>query len=161
MNTAKKPLSSIKIGVASDHAGTEFKAFVCNALKEKGYAITDYGVESPDQSVDYPDYALKCAVDVKDQKIDLGVLICGTGIGMSIAANKVPGIRAALVSDEFSAKLTKQHNNSNIICLGSRTINKFRALELVELWLDQEYEGGRHQKRLDKITDIEQKFLKT
>ena len=161
MNTTKPAKNSIKIGLASDHAGVEFKAFVQNALKDSGYSVVDYGVDSSDQSVDYPDYASKCAFAVKEKSVDYGVLICGTGIGMSIAANKIPGIRAALVSDEFSTRMIKRHNNSNMLCLGARTTNKFRAVELINIWLEETYEDGRHQRRLDKITDIEKKFSRT
>ena len=161
MNTDKQTRSSITIGVASDHAGTEYKTFVCNALKEQGYSVNDYGVDSADQSVDYPDYAKKCAFAVKDQQVNYGILICGTGSGMSIAANKVPGVRAALVADEFSARMTKRHNNSNVLCIGARTTEMPVALELINIWLEETYEGGRHQRRLDKITDIEQTFTKT
>ncbi len=147
-----------RIGVASDHGGKELKQLIAEFLKTKGYEVVDYGVAiDSDKSVDYPDYAEVLARDVAADKVERGVLICGTGIGMSIAANKVAGIRAALVWDEFTARMARAHNDANILCLGARVINHHRASDFVSLWLDTAFEGARHKSRLDKIHQIEKK----
>lgn len=138
------------IFIASDHAGLELKEAVLTHLKQKGFNVEDLGPNKDSGSVDYPDYAKKVCKAVLENKA-LGILICGTGIGMSISANKVRGIRAALVSESFSAKMAKRHNNANIICIGSRVVGVGLALEVVDAWLASEYESGRHQNRLDKI----------
>ncbi|MBP9706337.1 MAG: ribose 5-phosphate isomerase B [Oligoflexales bacterium] len=140
--------------LASDHAALDLKNKVKNYLEAAGYTIHDHGASNP-SSVDYPDYAEKVARALALNPTHLGILICGTGIGMSIAANKFKGIRAALVHDEFTAKASRQHNNANIICLGARVLNHDRALDLIEIWLAHQFEGGRHQKRLDLIAAFE------
>ena len=140
--------------LASDHAALDLKNKVKNYLESAGYTIHDHGVSNPN-SVDYPDYAEKVARALALNPTHLGILICGTGIGMSIAANKFKGIRAALVHDEFTAKASRQHNNANIICLGARVLNHDRALDLIGIWLAHQFEGGRHQKRLDLIAAFE------
>ena len=140
----------MKIIIASDHAGFSLKGAVVAYLKGKGLDVTDLGTDSASVSVDYPDYAKKVAEKVLAEKC-LGILICGTGIGMCITANKFKGIRAASVTDTFSAKMTRRHNNANIICLGSRVTGEGLALDIVDAWLNEEYEGGRHQNRLSKI----------
>ena len=145
---------SKKIAFACDHGGYELKATILNWLKENGYEVVDFGCDST-ASVDYPDYALPASQAVAKGECDLGILVCGTGIGMSIAANKMKGIRAAVVSDYFSAKFTRLHNNTNILCLGGRVVGVGLGLELVDVFVDTEYEGGRHQTRLDMIADIE------
>ena len=144
----------MKIAIGCDHGGFEHKNAIAEHLKERGFEVTDFGIYE-NKSVDYPEIALKLANSVAAGKNTLGILVCGTGIGMSIAANKVNGIRAAAVSDHFSAKYTRLHNNANILCLGGRVIGVGTALELADLFVDTEYEGGRHQKRLDMITEIE------
>lgn len=144
----------MKIAIGCDHGGFEHKNAIAEHLKERGFEVTDFGIYE-NKSVDYPEIALKLANSVAAGKNTLGILVCGTGIGMSIAANKVNGIRAAAVSDHFSAKYTRLHNNANILCLGGRVIGVGTALELADLFVDTEYEGGRHQKRLDMITKIE------
>ncbi len=144
----------MKVAIASDHGGYELKENVKALLVELGIDYTDYGTEGI-SAVDYPDYVLPVTSAVKQGDADRGILICGTGIGMSIAANKVRGIRAALVSDCYSAKVTRQHNDSNVLCLGGRTTGLNVALEIVRIWLQSEYEGGRHTKRVDKICRIE------
>lgn len=144
----------MKIAIGCDHGGFEHKNAIAEHLKERGFEVTDFGIYE-NKSVDYPEIALKLANSVAAGENTLGILVCGTGIGMSIAANKVNGIRAAAVSDHFSAKYTRLHNNANILCLGGRVIGVGTALELADLFVDTEYEGGRHQKRLDMITEIE------
>lgn len=144
----------MKIAIGCDHGGFEHKNAIAEHLKERGFQVTDFGIYE-NKSVDYPEIALKVANSVAAGENTLGILVCGTGIGMSMAANKVNGIRAAAVSDHFSAKYTRLHNNANILCLGGRVIGIGTALELADLFVDTEYEGGRHQKRLDMITEIE------
>ncbi|WP_132324155.1 ribose 5-phosphate isomerase B [Pseudobacteriovorax antillogorgiicola] len=146
----------MKIGIASDHGGRELKHLVVEFLDSQNIEVQDYGVARDDAtSVDYPDYAEKLAKDVAAGKCERGILICGTGIGMSIAANKVAGIRATLVWDDFTAKMSRLHNNSNVLCLGERVLNHHRALDLVQIWLEASFEGSRHQRRLDKISALE------
>lgn len=144
----------MKIAIGCDHGGFEHKNAIAEHLKERGFEVTDFGIYE-NRSVDYPEIALKVANSVAAGENTLGILVCGTGIGMSMAANKVNGIRAAAVSDHFSVKYTRLHNNANILCLGGRVIGIGTALELADLFVDTEYEGGRHQKRLQMITDIE------
>ena len=144
----------MKIAIGCDHGGFEHKNAIAEHLKERGFQVTDFGIYE-NKSVDYPEIALKVANSVAAGENTLGILVCGTGIGMAMAANKVNGIRAAAVSDHFSAKYTRLHNNANILCLGGRVIGIGTALELADLFVDTEYEGGRHQKRLDMITEIE------
>ena len=144
----------MKIAIGCDHGGLEHKDANVQHLKERGFEVTDFGIYEL-KSVDYPDIAVKVASAVTKKECELGILVCGTGIGMSLAANKVKGIRAAAVSEHFSAKYTRLHNNSNILCLGGRVVGVGTALELVDLFVDTEFEGGRHATRVDKITAIE------
>ena len=144
----------MKIAIGCDHGGFDHKNAIAEHLRERGFEVTDFGIYE-NKPVDYPQIALKVANSVSSGENELGILVCGTGIGMSMAANKVKGIRAAAVSDHFSAKYTRLHNNANILCLGGRVIGIGTALELADLFVDTEYEGGRHQKRIDMITDIE------
>lgn len=150
-----------KIGIAADHGGKELKRLIHDFLRLTDYDVIDYGV-SPDteKAVDYPDYAALLADDVSRGKVDEGIVICGTGIGMCITANKFPDVRAALVWDEFTARMSRMHNNANIICLGARTINHHRAVDFIKIWLETEYEGGRHAERIRKIHEIEKRNLK-
>ena len=148
----------MKVALGCDHGGFVLKAKVVETLQKLGAEVVDFGTNN-EESVDYPVYAEKVAHAVADTVCELGVLLCGTGIGMSIAANKVKGIRAAVLSDTFSAKATRQHNNSNILCLGGRVVTPEEAAKLVTVWYTTEYEGGRHQKRVDMITEIENKNL--
>lgn len=143
-------MSTTVIAVGSDHGGFEYKEAVINHLKSTGYDVLDCGTYSKD-SCDYPDIAKEVAAKILDNEAEKGILICGTGIGMSISANKFKGIRAALCSDTFSAHATREHNDSNILCLGQRVIGESLALEIVDTWLKAEFQGGRHQKRIDKI----------
>ena len=145
-------MSEKRIIIGCDHGGLNLKNKVVEHLKETGYEVEDVGTYTSD-SVDYPIYAKKVAHAVADGKYEKGIIICGTGIGVSIVANKVKGIRASLCGDTFSAKATRQHNNSNILCMGERVIGAGLALDIVDIWLTTEYEGGRHQKRIDMMED--------
>lgn len=145
----------MRIALGCDHGGFEHKEAILAHLKERGFEVEDFGIYEC-ISVDYPEIALKVANSVSKGENELGILVCGTGIGMSLAANKVKGIRAAAVSEHFSAKFTRLHNNSNILCLGGRVIGVGTALELVDLFVNTEFEGGRHQKRVDMISAIEE-----
>lgn len=142
------------IFVGSDHGGLELKSALISALQQRGLDVKDCGTENSD-SVDYPDFAVKVAEAVSRGDAQLGVLVCGTGIGMSIVANKFPGVRAALATDEFMAQMAKEHNNANILVLGGRVLAEDKAIKMLNVWLDSEYEGGRHQRRLDKIAEVE------
>ena len=149
----------MKIAVGCDHGGIVLKESVVNTLKALGAEVVDFGCYSTD-SVDYPEYGEKVAKAVASGEADAGVIMCGTGIGISIAANKVKGIRAAVVTNTYMAKLTKNHNNANIIALGGRVISPDEAKDIVEAWYTAEYEGGRHQRRLDMISRIEDENFK-
>lgn len=144
----------MKIGLSSDHGGFNLKNSIKEHLIKNGYQVVDYGTND-EKSVDYPDYGKLLAEKVRDKEVDYGIAICGTGIGIGIAANKVKGIRCAMVSDTFSAKMAKVHNNCQMISMGERTIGINLALELVDAFLNAEFEGGRHLNRVNKITDIE------
>ncbi|MEE0945874.1 MAG: ribose 5-phosphate isomerase B [Acutalibacteraceae bacterium] len=145
----------MKIAIGCDHGGLEHKNAIKAHLEERGFTVTDFGIYEQ-VSVDYPDIAVKVATAIKNKECERGILVCGTGIGMSLAANKVKGIRAAAVSEHFSAKYTRLHNDSNILCLGGRVVGVGTALELVDLFVDTEFEGGRHSNRVNKITAIEE-----
>ncbi len=149
----------MKVAVGCDHGGIVLKEAVVNTLVSLGAKVVDLGTNTAD-SVDYPTYGLKVAEAVACGECDCGVVMCGTGIGISISANKVPGIRCAVVTNTYMAKLTKNHNNANVISLGGRVITPQEAEEIVKEWYTAEYEGGRHQRRLDMITDIEHKYGK-
>ena len=142
--------------IGSDHGGLALKTALNSYLKRRGFEVSDAGTNS-DVSVDYPDFGQKVAETVIAGEAELGILICGTGIGMSIAANKISGIRAALVTDVFMARMAKEHNNANVLVLGGRVLDEQKACDLVGAWLDSTFEGGRHQLRLDKITALEKK----
>lgn len=144
----------MKIAIGCDHGGLEHKNAIAEHLRERGFEVKDFGIYEQ-RSVDYPEIALKVAKSVAEKENELGILVCGTGIGMSLAANKVKGIRAAAVSEHFSAKYTRLHNNSNILCLGGRVIGVGTALELADIFVDTQFEGGRHQRRIDMISAIE------
>ena len=146
----------MKIAIGCDHGGFEHKNAIAEHLKNRGFEVVDCGIYE-NKSVDYPDIAVKVCDKIVNRECTLGILVCGTGIGMSIAANKVKGIRAAACSEHFSAKYTRLHNNSNVLYLGGRVIGIGTALELVDLSVDTEFQGGRHQNRINKIIDIENK----
>ena len=147
------------IAVGSDHGGLVLKDEIKNLLKERGISFEDCGTDNGD-SVDYPDFGEKVARQVSSGVAEKGILVCGTGIGMSIVANKFPHVRAALVTDPFMAQMAKEHNNANILVLGGRVLNESEAREMVAIWLDVTFEGGRHQGRLDKIAVIEEELYK-
>lgn len=149
----------MNIAIASDHAGFRLKKYVIEYLEKKNYEFKDFGTFN-ENSCDYPDYSLFVAEAVAKGKYEFGILICGTGIGIGIAANKVPGIRAALCHDTFSAHACREHNNANILTMGERIVGPGLAIDIVETFLNSKFEGERHQKRIDKITDIEKKYNK-
>ena len=144
----------MKIAIGNDHAAPELKNVIKAHLEEKGIEVIDFGVAIGEKA-DYPVQAEKVALAVVHGEADLGIAICGTGIGISIACNKVHGIRAACCSDPYSAKLSRIHNNSNILCFGSRVVGEELAKMMVDEWLNAEFEGGRHQRRIDLMMDIE------
>ncbi|MEG1887208.1 MAG: ribose 5-phosphate isomerase B [Oscillospiraceae bacterium] len=144
----------MKIGIGCDHVGFELKHSVVEHLNEKGVEVVDFGTNSVERT-DYPIYGEAVARAVVAGECDLGILICGTGVGISISANKVDGIRAVVCSEPYSALLSRQHNNSNILAFGARVVGKDLALMIVDAWLSGVYEGGRHQRRIDLIAKIE------
>ena len=144
----------MKIVIGCDHGGFDHKNAIVEHLKSKGHEVVDCGIYE-NKSVDYPDIAVKVCAEITNGNCERGILVCGTGIGMSLAANKVKGIRAAACSEHFSAKYTRLHNDTNIICLGGRVLGIGTTLELVDLFIETEFEGGRHQTRVDKIMAIE------
>jgi len=149
----------MKIAIASDHGGYELKEHIKNLMDRMGIEYEDLGTNGV-ESVDYPDYAFPVATKVAAGEVDKGILICGTGIGMSIAANKVQGVRAALVHDCYTAKVTRQHNDTNVLCLGGRTTGINVAEEIARIWLSEDFEGGRHETRLLKIENFENNKVK-
>lgn len=145
-----------KIAIGNDHAGVEMKYALKEHLEKRGYEVVNCGTDNTD-SYDYPLAAKPVGELVRDKKVDFGVLICGSGVGISIAANKIKGIRAANVTCVEHAKLVKQHNNANIICFGARFVTISSAIEYLDEYIKTEFEGGRHQRRVDEITEIENK----
>lgn len=145
----------MKIAIGNDHAAPELKKDVAAYLEEKGHEVVNFGTDTTDRA-HYPVYAERVAKAVAAGEVDCGILICGTGVGISIAANKVPGIRAAAVSDPTTARLIKQHNDANILCFGARIVGPEVAHDIVDAYLGATFEGGRHQDRIDMITQIEQ-----
>lgn len=143
------------IAIGCDHAGVEMKKAVMETLSEKGFELLDLGTDG--EPVDYPVVAEKVCGQVLSGECEKGILICGTGIGMSIAANKFKGIRASLCADSFSTRFTRLHNDANVMCMGARTLGAGLACELAEIFLTTGFEGGRHQRRVDLITEIEKK----
>ncbi len=142
------------IGMGCDHGGFELKEKVKKHLEERGFEVKDFGVQTPDP-IDYPDAAKPVCLAVSDGSVDCGILFCGTGIGISMAANKYKGIRAALCGDVYSAKMAKEHNNAQIICMGGRVIGQDLACMIADTWLDSEFQGGRHERRIAKIHEPE------
>ena len=149
----------MKIALGCDHGGLNLKEEIAKYLEAENIEFKDFGTYT-EESCDYADIALPVAEAVVAKEFDFGILICGTGIGIGIAANKVPGIRAALCSDTFSAHATREHNNANILTLGQRVVGPGLALDIVKTFLNTEFEGGRHQTRIDKISEIEKKYNK-
>jgi ribose 5-phosphate isomerase B len=150
----------MKIAIASDHGGFELKEVLKAFLASLSVEVTDLGTIS-EASVDYPDFGIQVSERVSKGEVERGVLICGSGIGMSVVANKCPRVRAALVHDLFSARLSREHNDANILVLGGRLVGKDLAKEIVRVWLETPFTGGRHQKRLDKITALEKEKFKS
>ena len=146
---------AMRVAIGSDHAGAEYKTEVAHLLNEMGYQVEDMGTYSI-ESVDYPDFARRVAEAVAGGGADRGILICGTGIGMSMAANKARGIRAALCHDTYSARMSRAHNDANVLCVGARVIGRDILFEIVKVWIGAGFEGGRHQRRVDKIMEIEE-----
>lgn len=149
----------MKIALGSDHGGLDLKENVKKFLVNKGYEVEDFGTHTTD-SCDYPVYGKRVAEAVSFGDCDLGIAICGTGLGISMAVNKVPGIRGALCTNEFMAKMAKEHNNANVLVLGARVLGTDLALGILQTWLDAEFLGGRHQHRIDLISEIEKKYSK-
>lgn len=143
----------MKIALGADHGGYQLKEIIKKHLESKGYEVVDKGTYSTD-SVDYPDYAKAVATAILENEVERGILVCGTGIGISIAANRFKGIRAALCNNTTMAKLTREHNNANILALGGRMTGDVLALEMVDVFLNTEFQGGRHQTRIDKIDTL-------
>ncbi len=148
----------MKVAIAADHGGFKLKEEIKAHLTSLNIEFEDFGCECAD-SVDYPDYAVPVAEKVAAGEFDRGILVCGTGIGMSIAANKIPGVRCALVHDTFSARATREHNDSNVLAMGERVIGPGLALDIVKIWLETEFLGGRHERRVEKVKEIEAKNL--
>ncbi len=142
------------IAIGCDHGGLNIKNAVIDYLKENGIDYRDFGCDSP-ESVDYPIYAYQVAKAVSDGEAKFGIICCGTGIGVSMVANKVKGVRAAVCTDAFCAEMTRRHNNSNVLCMGGRVIDEATAVKLADIYLHTSFEGGRHEKRVQMITDIE------
>lgn len=148
----------MKLAIASDHVGIELKPTIIDYLNELGHEVVDFGPQTSERT-DYPLYGKKVAIEVVENRADAGILICGTGVGISISANKVKGIRAVVCSEPYTAQLSKQHNNTNILAFGSRVIGSELAKMIVKAWLEAEFEGGRHANRVQMIKEIEEQFL--
>ncbi len=149
----------MKIALACDHGGLQLKNAIIKHLKEAGHEIVDFGTESSD-SCDYPDFALPAAEAVAEKRCDKGIVVCSTGIGVSMVANKVPGVRCAHCHDTYCAEFTRLHNDANMLALGEKVVGVGYALKIADIFLNTEFEGGRHQRRVDKITQIEKKYCK-
>lgn len=145
----------MKIAIASDHRGFEFKKRVISMLTQAGHKVIDFGTSNDNESVDYPDYGIKAARSVGSGECDRGILICGTGIGMSLVANKVRGVRAAVCHNLYTVEMSRRHNDSNVLCIGADVVNEELLEQKVKLWLETPFEGGRHARRVDKITNVE------
>ena len=142
------------IAIGSDHGGFEIKGHILDYLKGKNISLKDFGCHS-EASIEYPDIAKEVCAAVNSGDAECAILICGTGIGISMAANKIDGIRAAHCHDVYSAEMTKRHNNANVLCMGGRVVGRELAFKIIDAWLDAEFEGGRHQTRIDKIHALE------
>lgn len=145
----------MKIGIGNDHAAVEMKNIIKEHLEGRGFEVVNFGTDSS-ESFDYPVAGYRVGRAVASGEVDLGVLICGTGVGISLAANKVTGVRACVCSEPYTARLSRMHNNTNIIAFGARVVGSELAKMIVDEWLDAEYEGGRHQRRVDMLTEIDE-----
>lgn len=150
----------MKIALGADHAGFELKEKIKRILGERGLQVSDQGTDSA-EAVDYPDFARSVGEAVAEKRADFGILICGSGIGMAIAANKIPGARAANVTSEYEAQMSREHNDANVLALGARILDEPEAFAIVNKWLATPFAGGRHQRRVDKISKIERIESKT
>ncbi len=148
----------MRIAIGADHAGFELKQKIRQALEALGAEVHDRGTMSS-ESVDYPDYARKVGEEVAQRQAEFGILVCGSGIGMAIAANKVPGVRAANVTSEYQAQMSREHNDANVLTLGARILDEATALQIVDKWLHTPFAGGRHQRRVDKIAAMERECI--
>lgn len=148
----------MRIALGADHAGYELKQKIKEYLAKQGYEVKDEGTVS-NESVDYPDFARSVGEDVAGKGVDRGILVCGSGIGMAIAANKVPGVRAANVTSDYEAQMSREHNDANVLAIGGRILDEPKALQIVDKFLKTEFAGGRHQRRVDKISQIEHDLL--
>lgn len=146
----------MRIAIGSDHAGVALKSEICSSLQQAGHSVEDFGAYNT-AAVDYPDIAVKVADCVLDGA-DAGIVVCGTGTGIAIAINKIPGIRAAVCREEYSARMSRQHNDANVLALGARITGGGLALDIVNAFLNTSFEGGRHQRRLDKVKELENKY---
>jgi ribose 5-phosphate isomerase B len=151
----KSPTEKPRIALGADHAGFLAKESIKRYLESAGYSVSDEGTWS-EESVDYPDFAIKVARHVQQGQDDLGILICGTGIGMAIAANKIGGVRAAVAHDALTARLSREHNDANVLALGARVLNEHQIIEVAASFLSAQFAGGRHQRRVDKISELDQ-----
>jgi ribose 5-phosphate isomerase B len=151
----KSPTEKPRIALGADHAGFLAKESIKRYLESAGYSVSDEGTWS-EESVDYPDFAIKVARHVQQGQDDLGILICGTGIGMAIAANKIGGVRAAVAHDALTARLSREHNDANVLALGARVLNEHQIIEVAASFLSAQFAGGRHQRRVDKISELYQ-----
>jgi len=147
----------MKIAIACDHRGYEAKELIKNVLQRSGHEVTDFGAHES-KSCDYPDYAIPAALAVARKEVERGVLICGSGIGMSMTANKICGIRAALCHDELTARMSRQHNDANVLCLPAMQVNDPLIMKIIESWLTTEFEGGRHERRVQKVMAAEKLY---
>lgn len=140
----------MKLSVGADHGGVHLKNHIIAYLKEQGHDVTDHGTQG-DASVDYPDFAHLVSIDVASQKVDFGVLICTSGVGMSITANKAPGVRALLVANEDMVRFSRLHNNANILCMGEKYVTPYLAKKYLDIFINTQFEGGRHERRVNKM----------
>ena len=150
----------MKIAIGADHAGFELKQKIKQHLAEQGHAVDDRGTDST-ESVYYPDFARAVGEEVAGKGADLGILVCGSGVGMAITANKVPGVRAANVSTEYEAQMSREHNNANVLAIGARIVDEPKAMTIVDKWLKATFAGGRHERRVEKIRQIEEDEIRT
>ena len=150
----------MRIIVGADHGGVELKQLIVKYLRDKGHQVEDVGTHSA-EPVDYPTYAIQVAGAVRNYRVERGILVCGSGIGMCITANRVPGVRAALVYEPYGAKMSRKHNDSNILCLGGRFIGRDLAIEIVDTWLKTPFDGGRHKRRIDLIDELVHKYVQS
>ena len=144
----------MKIAIASDHAGYELKEYIKALLQDKGHEIHDFGTDDSDTSVDYPDHGRPAALSVAQGQNRRAVLVCGTGLGMSMTANRIPGIRGALCHNEYTAEMARKHNDANVLIMGGRILDQDQARKILDVWLETDFEGGRHQRRIELIDTV-------